>query len=268
MDDKLNAMEDYSSALKAVENTLRDFIQEVLSKNLGERWVEQCGVTPERIGKWKQRQGDEERKIRGRGVEKRLLYYADFYDLPVIMKKHWTLFEPCFGKWKHMEVYLDKLEDFRNPEAHRRELFPHEIYLILGITGEIRTAVTNFRSQQKPEDEFFPRFEQVTDSFGNVVTTDDRTVETGLILHPGDEVDFLATAWDPRGEPCEFSLYNNRLDRIVDWTRDYRLKWEVCEKDIAKKMSIYVFLRSRRPYHASIWSDDSVIFTYTVLPRE
>ena len=262
-------MEDYSSALKAVENTLRDFIQEVLSKNRGESWVEQCGVTPERIERWKQRQGEEERNIRGRGIEKRLLYYADFYDLPVIMKRHWTLFEPCFGKWKHMEVYLDRLEDFRNPDAHRRELFPHEIDLVLGITGEIRTAVTNFRSQQKPEDEFFPRLEQVTDSFGNVATPQDKTVMTERILHPGDEVDFLATAWDPRDEPCEFMLSKLAfIDNIVDWTRDRRLKWKVRDKDVGKDVFIHIYLRSSRLYHARAWSDDVVAFKYMVLPKE
>ena len=107
--------DDYTEALRSAENTLRDFIEETLREKLGSDWVDKSGVTPARVEKWKERMDEERRKLHGRGVEDRLLYYADFYDLPVIMKKHWHVFEPCFGKWKTMETYLDKLEDFRNP---------------------------------------------------------------------------------------------------------------------------------------------------------
>ena len=258
-----------NEALKAAENTLRDLIKEVLSEKLGADWPDKCGVTPERIEIWKQRKEDERKKIRGRGIDERILYYADFYDLPVILKKHWPLFEPCFGKWKTMEVYLDKLEDFRNPEAHRRELFPHEIHLILGITGEIRTSVTYFRSQKKPENKFFPILEQVVDSLGNIATTKDKSINTHRTLHPGDRVSFIATAWDPKGEACEFRLWKGPdYKYIVDWTHDPVLEWKVTEEDIRKEQCIYISLRSLRKYHASGDEDDIMAFYYIVLPKE
>ena len=261
-------MDDYSDALRSAENTLRDFIQEVLAENLGENWIDHCGVTPERIERWRERREEERRKIRGRGIEERLLYYADFYDLPVISKKHWPLFEPCFGKWKTMEVYLEKLEDFRNPDAHRRDLFPYEINLILGITGFIRTAVTNIRSQRKPTDEFFPRFEQVTDSFGSAATPDRKYVTTNRVLHPEDEVHFLAKAWDPKNDACEFRLLRNHFDNLVDWTQEHRLRWIVREGDVGQEVTACVYLRSPRRFHARSSYDDIMSFEYTVLPLE
>jgi len=80
-------VDDYSGALKAAENTLRDFIAEMLEEAQGADWINKCGVTSERIQRWEARRDEEKRKIRGRGTEERLLYYADFYDLPVILKK-------------------------------------------------------------------------------------------------------------------------------------------------------------------------------------
>lgn len=252
--------------MRAAENSLRDFIGEVLAENLGRDWLDRSGVTPERIERWKGRQEEERRKIRSRGIEERLLYYADFYDLPVILKKHWPLFEPCFGKWRPMDVYLEKLDDFRNPDAHRRDLFPYEINLILGISGFIRTAITNFRSNKSPTDEYFPRFEHVTDSFGNVATPQQKGVSTGRILRPGDEVYFIAKGWDSKGERCQYELGIFVGRTIVDWTENENLKWTVEEEDIEQNANIYVYLRSSRKYHASSGFDDSVYFEYDVLP--
>ncbi len=258
-----------NEALKAAENTLRDFITEVLSEKLGADWPDKCGVTPERIEIWKQRKEDERKKIRGRGIEERTLYYAGFYDLPVILKKQWQLFEPCFGHLKTMEVYLDKLESFRNPDAHRRELFPHEIHLIRGITGEIRNSVTFFRSQKKPENKHFPILEQVVDSLGNTATPQQTFVDTKKTLHPGDRVSFIATAWDPKGEACEFRLWKAPdFKEFVGWTRDRVLEWKVTEEDIRNLQRIYISLRSLRKYHASGDEDDMMAFDYMVLPKE
>ena len=43
------------------------------------------------------------------------------------------------GEWKTMEVWLDELEKLRNPDAHRRELLPHQKQLAAGIAGETGT---------------------------------------------------------------------------------------------------------------------------------
>ncbi len=66
-------------------------------------------------------------------VESRLIYYADFYDIKTILKKQLRdKFAAAFGDWKPMEVYLAQLEMLRDPDAHRRELLPHQKNLALG----------------------------------------------------------------------------------------------------------------------------------------
>jgi len=92
---------DITQSLKDAENSLRDFISSVLSQSHGTDWVDKCGVSLERLlfGKNEKYQ----RKKAGSGVvDERLIYYADFYDLKTIMKKHWSgEFSKALATGKH-----------------------------------------------------------------------------------------------------------------------------------------------------------------------
>jgi hypothetical protein len=145
---------DITQALKDTENALRDFISSVLQKKFGGNWVEQCGVSPERIKRWQERKVEEEKRQKFGVIEERLIYYADFYDLKTILKKHWVgEFSEGLGDWKTMEVWLDELGRLRDPEAHRRELLPHQKHLAVGIAGEIRTRIVRYRSKQETSED-------------------------------------------------------------------------------------------------------------------
>jgi hypothetical protein len=89
-----------------------------------------------------------------------------------------------------MRVWLKELERYRDPDAHRRELLPHQKHLILGLSGEIRSRIVRFRSKQESADDVFPRFESVRDSLGSIWTPGGamnlRMVNTGAILRPGE----------------------------------------------------------------------------------
>lgn len=45
---------DVTQALRNTENALRDFIAATLERMLGGEWIDKCGVTPDRIAKWKE----------------------------------------------------------------------------------------------------------------------------------------------------------------------------------------------------------------------
>jgi hypothetical protein len=70
-------------------------------------------------------------------VDPRLIYYADFYDLGTIIEKNWSLFKDVFGELNRLRVYLHDLERLRDPDAHRRELLPHQKHIVLGVSGEL-----------------------------------------------------------------------------------------------------------------------------------
>jgi hypothetical protein len=160
-------------------------------------------LSPERIAKWKERKEAEEARQKFGTVEERVIYYADFYDIKKILQKQWGAvpeFADALGEWRVIEVWLSELKKLRDPDAHRRELLPHQKHLAAGIAGEIRTRLVRYRSKQEATEDFYPRIEAIKDSFGNVWTFGDpKGYKAPTILHPGDLLEFVVTATDPLG---------------------------------------------------------------------
>src|SRR6266404_2098739 len=161
---------DITQVLKDTENALRDFISTVLTKSVGSDWPEKCGVSPDRLEKWTERKEAETKRQKGGVVEARLIYYADFFDVRTILEKNWEKFADALGDLKTMRVYLDELEKLRDPEAHRRELLPHQKHLAAGIAGEIRKRLMRYRNKLETTEDYFLRIESARDSLGNIWT--------------------------------------------------------------------------------------------------
>jgi hypothetical protein len=261
---------DITQALKDTENALRDFIGAVLRKKLGDDWADKCGVSPERLEEWKERRSFEEKRQEAGGVAESLIYYADFYDLKTILKKHWFgEFSTALGDWKRMEVWLSELERLRDPEANRRELLPHQRHLALGITGEIRTRLVRHRSKEETGEEYFPRIESVRDNYGNIWTpevTDERVLGTGTVLRPNDLLEFVITAIDPLNDKLEYRLAANQTRDVAVWVKTNFLAMIVQETDIGELFLAHLAIRSPRSFHAYREHDDEITFAYRVLP--
>ncbi len=257
---------DITQSLKDTENSLRDFISLVLQEQLGDSWVEKCGISSGRLDKWKERKVAEEKRQKSGVVEQRLIYYADFYDLSTILKKNWPgAFSDALGEWKTTEAWLGELEKLRDPDAHRRELLPHQKHLILGISGEIRTRLIRYRSKQETSDDYYyPKIESARDSIGNIRTYG-KAVDsnTGMSLRVGDLIEFVITATDPMGEPLQYAIYKSFL---TQWQDSNVIQLTIREKDIQKRFSVILVIKSRRKYHAEQEYDDTAIFEYEVLP--
>ena len=260
---------DITQSLKNTENTLRDFIATILQNQLGNDWEDKCGVSPDRIGHWRERKEVERKRQKGGAVEERLIYYADFYDLPIILKKHWNHFADALGDWKTMEIYLNELGTLRDPDAHRRELLPHQKQLAAGIAGEIRNRLIRYRSKLETNDDCFPRIECARDSLGHqIIPVGMRNTSiTGSILRPGDIIEFVVTANDPMGEDLiyGFALSGRTPEK---WQDSNEFQITITEAYIAKNWFIELCVMSKRDYHAQSYCDDKVSFGYTVLPAK
>jgi hypothetical protein len=229
---------DITQALKDTENALRDFIAFILQQKLGTEWIDKSGVSQERIEIWKNRKDSEDKRQEAGAVEERLIYYADFYDLKTILHKNWGEFAPALGDWKTMEVWLTEFEKLRDPDAHRRELLPHQKHLVLGISGEISNRIVRYRSKQETTEDCFPRIESIRDSLGNIWTLQKGLSElpTGKSLRVGDILDFVVTASDPLGETIEYSLIKNHVLGLssVQWQDHGTFSIKITEDDIGK----------------------------------
>ncbi|OGX83792.1 Swt1 family HEPN domain-containing protein [Hymenobacter glacialis] len=248
-------------ALQDVENVLRDFLSATLEKKFGTSWFYQCGLPEERINKWKEKFEAELRKQRYSNCDPRLIYYSDFYDLGNIIRKNWELFVNAFGEKKEIEIFLKLLEDFRNTNAHGRELLTYQKHIVVGLTGEIRNRITKFRSMQETGESYFPRIESVHDNYGNSWKMGDLGIITGLTLREGDILEFVVSATDPKDERIEYSI------DYRDWQSEKHIQVLLSEAHIRQQLTICILIRSQRSYHASDGYDDAVIFKYQVLPK-
>jgi hypothetical protein len=259
---------DLTQALKDAENSLRDFIANTLRNKFGNEWIEKCGVSEDRIENWRKRKEVEDKRQETGVVEERLLYYADFYDLKTILKKHWNEFTVALGDWKTMEVWLSELEKLRDPDAHRRELLPHQKHLALGISGEIRTRLVKYRSKHETSEDFFPRIESARDNLGNIYTYgNSKTILTEMTIRTGDTLDFSITASDPLGENLQYRISIDDEDWGV-WQDNNTFSVTFSEANIGANILIQLSVKSQREYHASKYFDDIVRFFYTVLPSK
>lgn len=260
---------DITQVLKDTENALRDFIAFILSEKFGSEWEQNSGVSSDRINKWKERKEGERKRQESGARDERLIYYADFYDLKAILKKNWDLFSKALGDLKTTEVWLTELERLRDPDAHRREILPHQKHLILGVSGELRTRIARYRSKQETSESYYPRIEFAADNLGNTWKLGGGSmVYTDMKLRPGDVLEYIITASDPLDEPLkyQFAFGVGSPGYGGEWSMENTFTFLITEKYIGKSFYANIRIRSDRKYHAHQDYDDSIMFKYEVLP--
>ncbi|MEX2411082.1 MAG: hypothetical protein WD607_06860 [Candidatus Paceibacterota bacterium] len=260
-----------TESLKIAENSLRDLINYILTKKFGSNWYDSCGLDNKRIKVWKGRKLTDDKKL---GTsEPRLIYYSDIYDIKPIIKNNWDFgFSDVFKKLREIQVFLDLLESFRNPEAHRRELLPYQKYLAIGISGKIRSDVTRYFSEMETGDAYYPRLESVQDSLGNNWSIGERNpLMTGNTLRPGNQLQFKVSATDPLGEILLFAISPMVHPYEIDWTDEGEFDLTIKDKHVQERLWITIAVKSSREFHATSAVrlgkvDDVVKFGYEVLP--
>lgn len=264
---------DVTSALRYAENALRDVIKESLLQAFNEQWQDHLGITEERKNKWKERKVEDQKRLSNGGTESRLLYFADFTDLKTILFKNWEIFKAVFNDKKELEVFLSKLEDLRNPDAHRRGFSEYQEHLALGISGELRTQIARYRSRCETAKDCFPRIEAAFDNYGRAYPEVDPTMEPIPTLRVGDRIEIAVNAVDPDDMPVDyhFSCGGCKASSKQDWGENNRFSLELTGDHISKRLALICRVRSRRAYHANEYDngvDDAIVFTYEVLPTK
>lgn len=256
---------DPAEAVNALEAALRLLVRAVL----GEEWQERSGLDVVEL----QRRRNEEAKSRDATVvSENLLDFTYLYELRKVIDRLWEKFKPVFGDKKRFDVYLDRVEDFRNAPMHSRLLLPFEEELLSGMVGEIRSAVTIFRSRQGPDQQFYPVIDSILDSYGNAADLEpDRAIgstDTGLRLSVGDSVTFTCRGWDPQGRQLRWRLLGNPAGRaLAEATGDeVRLTWLVRETDVAERVGPTIALVSDGKFHRHGAVDQRHMFMYAVNP--
>lgn len=254
--------------LRDTENAIRDFLYGLLYNKFGSSYENRLGVSENRVKIWKDRKVEEQKKLASGSIEERLMYYSDFYDLIHIIRKNWSDFpelRDTFHQIKKIEFYLDELEKYRNPDAHRRDILPHQEDLIKGICGEIRSRIIKFRSSTETGESYFPRLEFIRDNLGNYWQAgQEKSILTNKTLFVGDHIEYLITASDPEGFPLKYYCSATELHYDTN-----KFSFIIEPKSIGIDASIYIGIQSPRKYHAIQGNqlDDWVCFHFTILPE-
>lgn len=249
--------------LKDTDNALREFISAVLARNIGEEWISNCGLDEYRTDIWRRKKAEAESQVQPMSGAEHPVYYAPFEDLIDLMKIHWeTEFYAVFSDLDITVAFLRTLEKYLDPDLGRRELFIFQKHQVLGITGEIRTRITAYRSLLEVGKEGFPRIESVKDSFGNIWTAGKpMRLKTNSNLRVGDVVEFIVTASDPEQLPLQYRILGFK------WESSNILRLTIEEKHVSRNARINITVRSNRKFHAyPLGYDDRVVFEYQILP--
>ncbi len=250
-------------AAKDAENALRDFLEYSLEKNLGSDWYSKCGLATARIDLWRERKAQAEADLVPNAGEERLIFYAPFEDLFVLISENWIGdFQSAFTERERLMTFMRIIEQYRDPQQNRRELFVHQKHLLLGVTGEIRAKITAYRSLLEVGKEGYPRIEYIKDSLGNIwVPGKPRRLKTNLTIHPGTSLEFIVQATDPEEMPLEYKIHGQK------WQSGNILFFDVMEKHVQKQAQLNITIRSSRKFHAyPLGYDDRVVFEYQILP--
>src|SRR5665213_1856964 len=263
--------------INRLENALRDLIEEVLNRKYGADWENHLDCSPGRKAAWEATRSEEQRTRGGILREQRILYYAEFYDLETLVRKHWDDgLGDCFGNQRQTLVYLEKLGSLRNSPAHAREVSPEEEALITGMVAELRQKMATYNAKMRepssaPSDsELYAHIVSVADNLGNIATGP--TDFTSIPLRVGDRLTFHCVAWDPEGEvgvlEWELDTHPDRTyitGRVVDFAVD------LTNHDVGRWRSFMFRLYNRnRPYSRNggeRGQDDQLLIRYRVTPR-
>jgi hypothetical protein len=250
-----------AEAINVVESVLR----QAITQALGTAWTNDLVVA-----QLEERRTEEAKRRNGAVVDDDLLAYTHLYELLEIIKKQWPQFKPIFKDQKRFEVYLKRLEDFRNAPMHSRTLLPFERDLLSGIAGELRNSLTLWRSQQAPDMSWYPNVDSITDSLGNTLDITADNVRVPARLQVGDVLKFRCIAWDPQDRELTWTLHADahigpELDRQVG--SEVTLGWNITEANVAETSIVVIQMRSDGRYHRLPWGVDISITTlYAVDP--
>jgi hypothetical protein len=250
-----------TEAINLVEVVLRDLVRLVL----GDVWMQSRRVE---IDKLEEKRREDIAKRRGTAVNEDLLAYTEFTQLQEIILDNWDKFAPALGKQKYIAAYFDRLNAFRNPAMHSRPLREFERDLVNGIVGELRNLAVIYRTTKGPDMEYYPKIEQVTDSFGNTPRVG-LDVGIQLRLKVGDVVKFDCRGWDPQDRTLIWQMREGiGFHQILAEAQGSEVTFELVITDeiVQEQLIVTIDMKSDGQYHRNKYWDDSCRFYYAVDP--
>ncbi|MHB0755162.1 hypothetical protein [Polaribacter sp. M15] len=184
------------------ENTLRQIIIDVL----GDEDQSDYNISTAISDKWFAKRSNAKKNNDGFLFEKRIIFYADFEDLELIIDKNWELFLPILKDKKRFQVFFKEVGQFKKELNSGNQLIQSQEHLLSGITMDLKNAITIYNNQKKLVDDYFINIQKISDNLGTSWSKSNANQKKKPVLKVGDDYELLVEANDPKDRKIEYQL--------------------------------------------------------------
>lgn len=188
--------------IKQYENTLKQLIIDVL----GDDDKSDYNISKEITEKWFAKRTNAKKNNDGFLFEKRIIFYADFEDLAIIIEQNWKEFLPVLFDKKRFQVFFKEVSHFRKIINSGNELIQSQENLLSGIVMDLKNAITIYNNKENLVDEYFISIQKISDNLGNSWIKSDANNKIKPVLKVGDDYELLVEANDPKDRKIEYQL--------------------------------------------------------------
>ncbi|MBU3010647.1 hypothetical protein KO506_04500 [Polaribacter vadi] len=184
------------------ENTLRQLIIDVL----GDEDKSDYNISKEISEKWFAKRTNAKNKNDGFLFEKRIIFYADFEDLALVIEENWKEFLPILFDKKRFQVFFKEVGQFRKTINSGNNLIQSQENLLSGIVMDLKNAITIYNNKENLVDDYFISIKKISDNLGTSWSKSDTTNKKKPVLKVGDDYELLVEANDPKDRKIEYQI--------------------------------------------------------------
>ncbi|WP_339884723.1 hypothetical protein [Polaribacter vadi] len=188
--------------IKQYENTLRKLIIDVL----GDADESDYNIPKNITNKWFKKRTSEQDKNDGFLFEKRIIFYADFENLGLIIDENWQKFAPILNDKKRFFVFLNEIEHFKKIIDSGKNLIKSQDNLLSGILSDLKNTITIYNNKNNLVDDYFISITKISDNLGTSWTNSNQENQQKPVLKVGDDYELLVQANDPKDRQIEYQL--------------------------------------------------------------
>ena len=162
--------------IKQYENILRKLIIDVL----GDADESDYNIPKNITNKWFKKRTSEQDKNDGFLFEKRIIFYADFENLGLIIDENWQKFAPILNDKKRFFVFFNEIELFKKTIDSGKNLIKSQEDLLSGILSDLKNTITIYNNKNNLVDDYFISITKISDNLGTSWTNSNQEIEYQL----------------------------------------------------------------------------------------
>lgn len=188
--------------IKQYENTLKELIITIL----GDADDSEYKIPNNILTKWLKKRSIEREKNNGFLFEKRILFYADFEHLGLIIQENWKEFSPVLNDKSRFSVFFNEVLQYKKVIDSGQSLIQSQENILSGIVIDLKNAITIYNNKENSVDDYFISIQKISDNLGTSWSKSNTSKQKKPVLKVGDEYELLIVANDPKDRKIEYQV--------------------------------------------------------------